>query len=318
MYYPYLRGKQFELLAVRDFCDHYGQTESIAPIIEPVKENFNSMKLAIKKMQEKGMHFFLILNPQCGEILRNDDINDKTSYILQSLEAELADTACWTPAFIAHNNYAIIPQTIADNGFERVMLICKDGVQSDDNTFDNLVSMPCVSKVVINPAFNSLRRKLRKLEIADIIRLDDNFTPLQRNSDYVDVPEELFSDAYKYYQEEGYTGISDYTTLPSAFIDGGRLPYAIAIHMTYEKTEDQIFVRHFVSDTNDDDSNIQGKFGEAAAKAVQFFREHELTNDAIQELSQLYDETRYPGLGVIKKISIKNHIELMFGILQAM
>jgi hypothetical protein len=317
MYYPYLRGKQFELLAIRDFCDHYGKTELIAPIIEPVKENFNSMRLAIKKMQEKNMHFYLILNPQCGEILRNDNIPDKTDHILQALEAELADTTYWTPAFIANNNYTAISTIIENKNFDRVMLMCKDGVQSDDNTFDKLVSMPSVSRVVINPESNSLRRKLRKLGIVDIIRLDDNFTPRQRNSDYVDVPEDFFSDAYKYFQEEGYTGISDYTTLPSAFIDGGRLPYAIAIHMTYEKTEDQIFIRHFVSDTNDDDSNIQGKFGEAAHKAVNFFTTKKLTNQSIQELTQLYNESRYPGLGIIKKISIKNHIELIFSTLQA-
>ncbi len=75
----------------------------------------------------------------------------------------------------------------------------------------------------------------------------------------------------------------------------------------------QIFVRHFVSDTNDDDSNIQGKFGEAAEKAVDFFTQHNLSNEAIRELTELYQQQRYP---VIKKISIKNHIELMYQILR--
>lgn len=312
MYYPYLRGKQFELLALRDFADYYGKTTLVSPIIEPVKTSFNSMKIAIRKMQEKCIHFYLILNPQCGEV------QNEPTLILDALSTELADTVSWTPAFIVQNNYTTIADLIEKYNFERSMLICKDGVQSDDEAFDCFVKQPHFSKVVINSSFNSLRRKLRRLGVRDIIRLDDSFKPLQRNSDYVNIPEELFSDAYRYYDEEGYSGISDYTILPSTFIDGGRLPYAIAIHMTYEKTEDQIFVRHFVSDTNDDDSNIQGKFGEAAEKAVRFFREQELSNNAIAELTQLYEERRYPGLGIIKKISIKNHIELMFEIFQSM
>jgi hypothetical protein len=309
MYHPYLRGKQFELLALRDLAEYYGQTSLIAPIIEPVKSSFNSMKLAINKLREKEIHFFLILNPQCGEIQNN------TSLITDNLETELNDTFFWTPAFIVNNNYDDISRIVSEQGYERIMLICKDGIESNDAAFDAFVKQSFISKIVINSTHNSLRRKLSRLGIREVIRLDDNFTPLQRNSDYVHVPEELFSDAYRYYQEEGFSGISDYTTLPSTFIDGGRLPYAIAIHMTYEKTEDQIFVRHFVSDTNDDDSNIQGKFGEAAEKAVDFFTQQNLSNEAIRELTELYNQRRYPGLGVIKKISIKNHIELMYQIL---
>ena len=311
MYYPYLRGKQFELLALRDFADYYGETKLIIPIIEPVKNSFNSMKLAIRKMHEKGIHFNLILNPQCG------DVQNELDLILDSLGPDLADQACWTPAFIINNNYNDLLNIIETKGYDKIMVLCKDGIQSDDMDFDKFIKHPFVETVLINPSHNSLRRKLSRLGIRNVVRLDDNFTPLQRNSDYVNIPEELFSDAYEYYTEEGYTGISDYTILPSTFIDGGRLPYAIAIHMTYEKTEDQIFVRHFVSDTNDDDSNIQGKFGEAAAKAVSFFKEKGLSNQAINELTALYEEGRYPGLGIIKKISIKNHIELMFRILQA-
>ena len=84
MYYPYLRGKQFELLALRDFADYYGETKLIIPIIEPVKNSFNGMKLAIRKMHEKGIHFNLILNPQCGDVQNEFDlILDSLGLILQ-------------------------------------------------------------------------------------------------------------------------------------------------------------------------------------------------------------------------------------------
>jgi hypothetical protein len=66
MYYPYLRGKQFELIALREFADSYNNY-AIMPIIEPVKPTFNSMTLAINIMRDRGLRFALILNPQVGD-----------------------------------------------------------------------------------------------------------------------------------------------------------------------------------------------------------------------------------------------------------
>ena len=144
----------------------------------------------------------------------------------------------------------------------------------------------------------------------NIIRLDNCFIERPRNVDYLSIPEEKFTEEHKFYHEDHFYGLSDYTALPKDFIDGGMLPYAVAIHMTYEKNSDEIYVRHFVSDTNDDQSNIQRKFFEAASKLKEFFSSKEKTQ-AINELIQLLDNEKYPGLGVIKKLSIRNHLELM-------
>ena len=38
MYFPYLRGKQYELLALRDFAFESQCKEKVIPIIEPVKQ----------------------------------------------------------------------------------------------------------------------------------------------------------------------------------------------------------------------------------------------------------------------------------------
>ena len=81
MYYPYLRGRQFELIALREFALQRGDNNNIIPIIEPVKKTFNSMKLAIPKLIEGNVKFALILNPQVGEMEDNnqivDELNDK-------------------------------------------------------------------------------------------------------------------------------------------------------------------------------------------------------------------------------------------------
>lgn len=308
MYYPYLRGKQFELLALREFAEKYSDDCKVLPVIEPVKSSFNSMKIAVKKMQEEKISFALVLNPQVGELTRNPKA------IEIELEQLLEDIDLWIPAYIVNSNSKWIIRQIQNKDYQHVMLVCQDSVDSNNPDFQELISLSVVSKVLISNDNRSLKRKLQNLR-KDVIRIDDNFKPQKKNSDYVDIPEEKFTEEHRYYIEDKYQGLADYTVLTSDFLEGGRLPYAVAIHLTYEKNLDEIWVRHFVSDTNDDNTNIQGKFGEAAKKAVQFFEQIPFSNDSIAELTGYYRNGQYPGLGVLKKLSIKNHLELMNSIL---
>jgi len=67
MYYPYLRSKQFELIALKEFAQEHPSNGCIIPIIEPVKENLHSLTAAIEKMSSNNMNFSLILNPTDGD-----------------------------------------------------------------------------------------------------------------------------------------------------------------------------------------------------------------------------------------------------------
>lgn len=309
MYYPYLRAKQFELLALREFAETFGDESKLIPIIEPVKKGFNSLKTALLKMKEKGMAYAVILNPKVGELV--------TEYT--ELELFLFDIngkyENWVPAFIVTNkNSTGIKRKIESLELNNVLLICQDNVDHEDPVFTQLVEIENVKSVVIDGDNRSLRRKLNRIG-KDIIRIDDQFKAQKKNADYIHIPEERFTEEHTCYTNEGFYGFADYTVLDSNFADGGRLPYAVAMHFTYKKNEEEIWVRHFVSDTNDDNTNIQGKFGEAAEKAVNFFNEHRITSTAIEELKVYFTNDQYPGLGVLKKLSIKHHLELINSVL---
>lgn len=308
MYYPYLRGRQFELIALREYAVQHGDKNNIIPIIEPVKNTFNSMRLAIPKFNEGKVKFALILNPLVGEI-------KKTKEITEALNEELADLSNWIPAYIVTNNYRSIAAQIVDSGYTEVMLVCSEITDSSDIDFDTLVLSPSI-KYVVSKENRTLKRKLANSG-KDIIRLDDNFNAQKRNSDYLIMPEEKFSEEHLFYKEDGYSGFSDYTVLVSEFLEGGAAPYAVAIHLTYQKENKEIWLKHFTSVTNDDRSNIQGKFAQAAKKAVEFLDEKKIRNYASEELRGYYNNGNgtYPGLGMVKKISIKNHLELMNNIL---
>ncbi|OZE30227.1 hypothetical protein CH256_15035 [Rhodococcus sp. 05-2254-6] len=144
------------------------------------------------------------------------------------------------------------------------------------------------------------------------IRWKDHFTKLQRNIDYVDRPEQLFSADAIYLEEENWDGLSDYQTVGQGFNEGGRLPWAVVIHLTYQKKPGgPIFISHFCSDSNDDASDTAGKFGEALAKLVKFTVTNKLSNPAIAAFRTHLENDSFPGLGTVKKLSVQNHIYVM-------
>ena len=308
MYFPYLRGKQFELIALREFAIQYPNTEQIIPIIEPVKSTFNGLTTAARIMFEQNIRFALVLNPADGDFKRiTKDILSEISILSENMEK-------WIPTFLYQNNGETILSAIQDQELNNVMVIFKNGIDISDSIL-NFLSHSQIQYIVNgDPNSRITMRRLSLLENKRIIRLDNCFAEQPRNVDYLNIPEDKFTEQHRFYSDDHFYGISDYTALPKDFIDGGMLPYAVAIHMTYEKNQDEIYVRHFVSDTNDDQSNIQRKFFEAATKLKYFFTDRTKTT-AINELITLLDDEKYPGLGVIKKLSIKNHIELMNSIL---
>ena len=142
---------------------------------------------------------------------------------------------------------------------------------------------------------------------------EDNFNEQKRNADYLNTDDEIFSQTFRYYSEDHFQGFSDYTALPSSYSSEGMLPYALAIHLTYPLNNNRINIHHFVSDSNRDQQNIQGKFFEAARKLVAFYSQDIYRTDSVNELIRRENdkEKGFPGLGYLKKLSVKNHLELI-------
>ncbi len=301
MYYPFLRARQFELITLRELATEGILKDYILPILEPVKESHNNLNLALRQFLLSDQRAYLIVNPEYGQ--KNGDTLHYLDYI-NELEVNPL-----IPAFHYSGNRIYIEEKIEEFNLENVMLICSNDISMEDEDFKHLLNMPQVAAITMNdPQRNrSLDRYIKTLN-KTYIRLDDLFEKQVRNSDFLDIQEHRFSEEHLFYTDEHYSGFSDYTVIPSEFIDGGSTPRAVVIHLTYAKDEGQIWIRHFTSDTNDSIANVQGKFGEAAQKAVEFCREKGLSNSAIEELESYYDRRHYPGLGVVKKIGMKNHL----------
>ena len=197
------------------------------------------------------------------------------------------------------------------------MLVFKSCMDMEDPKVSNLVNDARVEFVV--NAFGAVgSRRLNtilKRTGKKIIRLDDCFKTRTRNADYALEDDELFSEEPFYYMNDGYDGFSDYTTLPSDYVEGGMMPYAVAIHLSYKKDEDRLNVHHFVSDSNESNTNVRGKFQEAACKIGPFFDGKEQTSSVKELIAKAEDPDGYPGVGYLKKLSVKNHLELIASII---
>lgn len=301
MYYPFLRARQFELIALRELANEAKTQGVIIPILEPVKESLNNLTLAYNVFLEKEQTAYLIVNPAVGEI-----DGDKTHYLeyLRSLDREV-----FKPAFHYRDNWKYINESIKKYGLSDCMLICQNDLIADDSNFKELVASMAISTInVEDPGRNRLLHRFLKHSHKNYIRLDDLFEKQARNSDFLGIDEHRFSEEHLYFNDESFSGFSDYTVLPSEYTDGGSTPRAVVIHLTYLNADDEIWIRHFTSESNDSIANVQGKFAEAADKAVNYCKLHSLNNSAITELTSYFDKEHYPGLGIVKKISIKNHL----------
>ena len=59
-YYPYLRGKQYELISLRGLNEFVTNRDIVCPIIEPVKIG-STLSRTISTLQENGNSFILLL-----------------------------------------------------------------------------------------------------------------------------------------------------------------------------------------------------------------------------------------------------------------
>ncbi len=302
MYYPFLRARQFELICVRELAAEGSIQGRVVPVLEPVKESINSLNLANKALIDYAQTAYLILNPLVGELPGD---NEDFSAYLDSL-----GSSGFLPAFHYTNNADFITAMIAKYQFSGCMLICYSNFADNDSLRQLCTNSSISHLMVLEPQKNrSFDRYLKGLN-KTYIRLDDVFEKQEKNADFLSITAHKFSEEHLYYAEDGYQGFSDFSVLPSEYIEGGSTPRAVVIHLTYinAQEENQIWIRHFTSETNDSIANVQGKFAEASAKAIEFCDAYPLNNSAIQELREYYNNQRYPGLGTVKKISIKNHL----------
>lgn len=307
MYYPFIRGKQFELLMLREMALKLVEW-GFVPIIEPVKENFPALKRALNTLKENNCRFILIANPSVGDMKEDNatlcsEILDGELHEYQNYSVGLNLTAT-EPLATAQTFFKEhqMPTAIIHNGFS-------DGkglsalIREKNPSLTEHVFVGQHSSTLYRKHFKGVRRVL----------VEDGFI-VRNNRDYP--PSESFSELYLTYSEMGCDAFGDFLIVGSDFKDSGGPAYAITIHLTYAdpNADNAIAIKHYVSDQVDTPKDPAGKFLEALRKLDSDVRSKQskiLKTDAVDEYLQLYKDSHFPGLGYAKKLSMQHHIELM-------
>lgn len=308
MYQPYIRGKQFELIGLRELTPTLfaQKKDKISPIIEPVKDS-STLKSTLRELAAYDINFTVIINPQHGTF-------QDSERILLAIRESLGDYTNFQVGviFSSQINHPSIIEVLRKfpDIVKKLTLIHQFMF---DNISEILVSYEEIASVKYNVIdfSNTSRRYYRNFDKATLVELDDYFASQNKNSDYLQTPESFFTEEHLHYTEEGFVGFSDYLTIGNEYSESGFLPYAVAIHLSYSDDQNRILVRHFVSDSNIDQSDVPGKFAEALHKLISWCDATGYNSIVIPDYRDYNTSGHFPGLGTLKKLSLKNHIDLV-------
>lgn len=202
MYFPYLRGRQFELIALRDLVDKGVLSDKIIPIIEPVKLSSTLIK-TIESYGKKGKQLGIIVNPKVGGF-KIDIEEEKNLKLKNSLLTSLKENDYILYMILLSAN--LNPDEFIKKHKDNMGTICdnKDAIPVYEANFAKM-------KVKYNliPDESGFRRKIRNNRVL----LADKFNKQERNNDYIEIDDEPFSEDHLYYADDGYVGFSDYTVV---------------------------------------------------------------------------------------------------------
>lgn len=312
MYHPYMRGKQYELLSLRESVDTIA-TSKFSPIIEPVRESMEGLERCLKTLEEKKVQCQLITNPQNGDFSKSNELVKK---LHAWLDENLVNFPKLIPTLYVDTETRL--QQVQEfltkyQELKRDVAIIHFDFKDGKSLGELLNKFTCVKKNIFFEGTTSriYQRHFNNDKISKVI-INDGFQKRVRNKDHPE--DEHFSDLHSSYPALGFNGFGDFLVVGDSYSEGGGPAYTVAIHVTYLDTDSDMRIKHFKSNDSDTFTNPAGKFSEAVNlfNACYTAADSPLSKTkACEDLVALYNDKHFPGLGVLKKISMNHHIELM-------
>lgn len=305
MYHPYFRGKQFELITVRETAPMLA-TAKFVPIIEPVKESLGGLQRTLKAVCDAEGSAIVIVNPHHG-VHSENGLNISTMLKDEFLpKKEIAAGILLTEGMTVKDAIDCCNQHADHN-----MALVHAGFSDAKGLAEALGGKVKKVRHIFFEECGLLYRK--HFAGAHRVLLRDGFER-RRNRDHP--PVEPFSDLHVTFAEQGMDGFGDFLIVGDEYSESGGPAYAVAVHLTFidPTKDDAMFIYHFVSDSQDDPTDPAGKFAEALNAMMNKLEQpnhHIFESTAVQEFRDLHARGHFPGLGYIKKLSMRHHIETL-------
>ena len=300
MYFPYFRGRQYELLALKELASGQLLSRFVVPVVEPIKltSTFDGTLRAFADGQRK---IALIFNPAVGSF-------SGTENFVEAFYERVGSVNNILSALLMNKNIDKILQS----------LVAKGITQSDITAILDKRDFLDVYKIIFAdtaPKYTLFpdERQIKRTVTQGKVMFEDKFNKQDKNATYEATPDEFFSEDHLYFLSEGYVGFGDYSVVGRFYDESGFAPKAVAIHIVYFENDNILRIRHFVSDSNMDIKDVAGKYYEALSKLADWYYDGHQTQktNALSTFINHYETGYYPGLPTIKKLSIMHHMELM-------
>jgi len=238
VYFPYLRGKQTEILAVRE-SSGFLAAGRIVPVFEPT--NVKPLAEArFLRIAQDGVRFAVIVNSAHGTV--GIPSESDVAQLINRIEAQ--NPGMVLPAFEIRSDadLAGLTQFAQQFASRRCVIVHRDHNLSG-GALQGATRPLGQAPVQILREGGPAESAIRSLRSAGIVLLRDGFRRRDRNADYPSLSS--FDDLFYTYRRRRFHGFSDFSIVGDHFGRGGN-PQTVALHLT-EPSQNNIVTNHFVS-----------------------------------------------------------------------
>lgn len=323
MYFPILRSKRFELLAIQATVTEPSYKDTLSPVIEivtaqdPDSSKATELSRALDNLSEKEIKSFVVLTPRVG------DYKDDFRVPLE-----------WYKNLYSNSPY-VIPTYVVDS--DTTINDARDYFSQSHNSFENL-EFGIIHNGMADPSvlqFIEQNYVTKWVDVTDFVeigkvsdaycsklqgrkvRVEDIFKRQMRNADYPF--EDYGTDIHLNYRHKEFAGFGDYQMVGDGLMSGGNQPNVVAIHLSFldEARGKNLYIRHYTSgarvkgggtvgDENKDmyHDALQKLIADTTANPHLFFMSNGLKGYYFDSAS-----SSRCSLGRIKQYGIMHHIE---------
>lgn len=303
-YFPFFRGKQNELMAMRELAATIAERRNVTPIIEPVNDNATT-RISLDRYIEASMPFLFICNPVNGQFTSRPE-----ELFTQLISPGLMEYDNWTPALLVNreSSSSEIASFLERYGEYEVAVIY-NGLPAITEARALLTNDDIVHHVFLDNRVGA--DYVGSIASGRRVMISDRFNRQVRNADY---PErEFFTDMNTLAGNPLGLDFGDFSIVGDYYTETGGPAFAVTLHhIHFQNDVGPLDISHFISDRTETSADTPGKIIEALVRLVVALGDL-LPNDteACNEYRELAEARVSRGLGYMKRLAIKHHLELM-------
>ncbi|MET3052233.1 sce7725 family protein [Pseudomonas alkylphenolica] len=299
MYYPIIKAKRHELNAVAALSSRL-LFSKFRPVIEPVNSSLSDLTKAIDVLAGNSNIPLVVINPAQGDFKSSSSVG-----LFSTLQSNPLSKGKFLPCVKVKDSSDVAAlNLLASMPYAAVYLESDLSLAS----VPVVAGRPCVlvNEQKIDPAVLT--------SLGSVVIYADSFAKKKRNADYG--ASSFYSSSHVSYRSKpNVVGFGDFTIVEEEFSGNGGPAYVVAIHVSHIDLSSpySMYVRHFCSTTGTTNTaNLAGKYMEALRDFVLFDSANPgffYRTEGVLEFHGYYSAGHFPGLGVVKEMSIKHHIE---------